>query len=143
MKNVIKPPTWFMVVSVLALIWNILGVMAYLGQAFITPEMLEAMPEAEAEMIQNRPAWATAAFAVAVWCGALASLFLLLKKTFAYQLFWLSFIGILVQMAYNFLITSNYDAYGPGGIAMALLVPTFGILLILLSKKAKKETWIS
>ena len=38
-----KPPVWFWVVCVLALIWNGLGVMAYLGRAFATDEMIANM----------------------------------------------------------------------------------------------------
>lgn len=29
-----KPPIWFWIISVIALIWNLMGVMAYLGQAY-------------------------------------------------------------------------------------------------------------
>ena len=44
-----KPPTWFWIVSVIALIWNGMGVNQYLGQAYqteswkslMTPEQIE------------------------------------------------------------------------------------------------------
>ena len=62
----VKPPAWFTVVAVIALIWNLLGVFAYLGEAFATPEMLEAMPAEQRDVLENRPAWATVAFALAV-----------------------------------------------------------------------------
>ena len=40
-----KPPVWFWVVSVLALIWNIIGVMSYLAQAYTSVEDLEKMTQ--------------------------------------------------------------------------------------------------
>ncbi len=59
----IKPPIWFWIISVLALIWNILGVSAYLAQAYMTDETLAALPEADQAIYANLPAWYTAAFA--------------------------------------------------------------------------------
>lgn len=67
-----KPPVWFWIVSVIALIWNALGVFAYLGRAFATDEMIAQMPEdAQAEFLMEFPAWYTAAFAIAVFVGHL------------------------------------------------------------------------
>ena len=62
----VKPPAWFTVVAVITLIWNLLGVFAYLGEAFATPGMLEAMPAEQRDILESRPAWATVAFALAV-----------------------------------------------------------------------------
>ena len=75
-----KPPVWFWIVSVVALIWNGMGVMAYLGQAYMSDDALAALPEAEQALYANVPAWATAAFAIAVWGGLLGCLALLLRK---------------------------------------------------------------
>lgn len=35
-----KAPVWFWIVSVLALLWNLIGVIAYLTMAFATDEMI-------------------------------------------------------------------------------------------------------
>ena len=44
-KNVTtKPPAWFWIVSVVALLWNLMGAMMYLGQAFITDDVKAALP---------------------------------------------------------------------------------------------------
>ncbi|MBN2868591.1 MAG: hypothetical protein JXK08_07965, partial [Flavobacteriaceae bacterium] len=55
-----KPPIWFWIVSVIALLWNAMGVMAYLGQAFLTEEALAAMPPEQQEIYSiDYPAWYT------------------------------------------------------------------------------------
>ena len=64
-----KPAIWFWVVTSFALVWNIMGVMAYLGQEMAGEDVLAQMPEEQRIMIMERPAWATAAFAIAVWGG--------------------------------------------------------------------------
>ena len=73
-KKIYKTPTWFMVVAVLLLVWNLLGVMAYIMQVTMSPETLAALPDAQRQLYENTPAWATAAFAIAVSGGALGCL---------------------------------------------------------------------
>ena len=139
----IKPPVWFWVVTVLALIWNLMGVSAYLTQAFTTPEALEALPEMERNLIKGTPAWVTAAFAVAVWGGSLGCLLLLLRKSAAHFVLVLSLIGIVVQMSWIFFVSNSFEVYGPGQSVMPIMVLIVGVLLILLARKAKANAWIN
>ena len=37
-----KPTTTFWIIGVIALLWNIMGVLAYLGQAYMTDEVRAA-----------------------------------------------------------------------------------------------------
>ena len=138
----VKPPTWFWVVAAIAFIWNLLGVFAYLGEAFATPEMLEAMTEEQRAMITQRPAWATAAFAIAVWGGFLGCLLLLLRRGLAHMILILSLAGVLVQMIYNLFIAESTVSYGPGQLVMAILIPLVGVGLVLLAKKGKRVGWL-
>lgn len=65
-----KPPISFWVISIVALIWNTMGVLAYIGQAFLTEEAIAAMPPEQQEIYRIEfPAWYTAAFAIAVSAG--------------------------------------------------------------------------
>ena len=130
-----KPSSAFWVVGVLALIWNVLGVLAYLGQAFMTEDMKSALPEDQIAILEATPAWATAAFAIAVWGGLLASILFLMKKKLSNTLFTLSFLGIIVQLIYNFFIANSWEVYGPGGLIMPILTVGFGAFLIWYSKK--------
>ena len=82
-----------------------MGVMAYLTQAFMTDEAKALLPEAERAMYNDIPAWATAAFAFAVFGGLLGALAMLLRKKWATPLFIISLLGILVQMTYSFFVS--------------------------------------
>jgi hypothetical protein len=137
-NSINKPPIWFWIVSVLALIWNGLGVMAYLGRAFATEEMIAALPEEQqAEFLVEYPAWYTAAFAIAVFAGALGCLALLLRKKWAYTLFVLSALGAIIQHVYLFL---NVDM---SSLIMPIMVIVVCLLLIWLAKSATTKGWIS
>jgi hypothetical protein len=135
-----KPPIWFWIVSVLALIWNGLGVMAYLGRAFMTEEMVAALPaEQQAEFLAEYPAWYTAAFALAVFCGALGCIALLIRKKWAHPLFVISALGAIVQHAYLFM---NVEMDG-AAMAMPVMVIIVCLFLIWLAKNAITKNWIS
>lgn len=138
-----KPPVWFWIVSIVALIWNLMGAMAYVMQAMMTEEALNALPEAERALYENVPAWVTAAFAIAVWGGTLASVLLLMRKGLAYIVFIVSFIGIAVQMVYNLGMSKAAEVYGPGGMVMPIMVIVFGLLLIWFAKSGKTKGWLA
>jgi hypothetical protein len=138
-----KPATMFWVVGVVALVWNCLGVMAYLGTVMMSPEDLQAMPEAERALAESTPAWATAAFAIAVWGGALGSLLLLLKKKLATTVFMASFAGIVVQMFHAFIMANSIEVYGPGGMVMPIMVLIVGAFLIWYARAAAAKGWLN
>ncbi len=133
-----KPPVWFWIVSVLALIWNGLGVMAYLARAFATDEMIAALPEEQqAEFLVEYPAWYTAAFALAVFCGTLGSFALLIRKNWAYFLLIVSAIGAIVQHVYLF------TSVELPSLVMPIFIIAVCIFLVWFAKHAIKKHWIT
>jgi len=138
-----KSPKWFMVVSAVFLVWNLLGVMAYIAQVTMSPESLAALPDEQRQIIENTPAWATAAFAVAVNFGALGCLLLLLKRNLAGLFLQLSLAGVVVQMIHSFFMTKAFEVFGPGGLVMPVMVLVIAIYLVTLAAKAKAHRWTS
>jgi len=136
-------PSWFKIVAIIALIWNLLGVLAFVGQMLITPEMVSALPIAEQELYANTPLWATTAFAIAVFSGAFGSLFLLMRKSIATPLLTFSLVGILVQNVHSFFISNSIEVYGPGGMIMPVMIILLAIYLIWLAKNAQANGWFS
>ena len=137
-----KPPVWFWVISGLGLLWNLMGVSAYIQQVSMDAEALALLPEAELALYESQPAWATGAFAIAVFAGALGCVALLLRKSWARPLLLLSLLGIIVQMVYNFFIAKAMDVYGPGAVVMPIMVLVIGIGLVWFSGRALKAGWI-
>ncbi|MDE3740404.1 hypothetical protein [Maribacter polysaccharolyticus] len=140
----VKVPVWYWIVSIIALIWNLLGAMAYLSQAFITDELKATMTAEQVTLMENTPAWATAAFAFAVWGGVLGCIGLLVRKKWAKPVFVISLLGILVQMGYSFFMTNAVEVYGPGqGLAMPIVLILIGVGLVWFATSAQKKGWIS
>lgn len=136
-----KAPSWFMIVSVVLLIWNLLGVIAYLHQVTMGAEALAALPDAQRRILENTPDWATAAFAVAVNCGALGCLLLLLKRNLAGLFLQISLAGVLVQMYHAFFIAHAFEVLGPGGVVMPVTVTVIAIFLVVLAARARVNHW--
>ena len=91
------------------------------------------MPESYRVVIEGRPLWATAAFAVAVFGGAIGSVLLLLRKPAAIFLFIASLLGVLVQTI-PFLSGSGVASGVWIGSLMSLVVAAF---LIWYSRRTK------
>ncbi len=139
----VKPPLWFWIFSALALVWNIMGAIAYLVEAYMTIEDLEKLSQAERLLYESQPAWVTGAFAVAVWGGTLGCLLLLLRKKWARPVLFVSLIGILAQMSYSFFMSTAFDVYGPGGMVMPIMVILIGIGLVFFAKRGVHEVWLT
>ncbi|WP_299048935.1 hypothetical protein [uncultured Polaribacter sp.] len=130
MNTSIKTTTSFWVISVIALLWNLMGVGAYLGQALMTDEMKKMIPEDQLTILENTPIWATAAFAIAVWFGVLGAVLLLFRKKIAKMVFLISLLGVLVQLIYNIFMTNAIEAFGVSSIIQPLLTVSISVFLV-------------
>ena len=104
----------------------------------MNPNILANYPEAAKSLIASRPIWATGAFAIAVFVGALGDILLLLKKAFAFYLFIASFLGVFVANIHTFQVSSAVDIWV--GSIMSFVVAAF---LIWYSKLVKNKGWVS
>ena len=138
-ESKIKPTTSFWIIGIIALIWNLMGVFAYLQEAYMTVEDLAALPPDQQALFENIPAWVTGAYAFAVFGGALGCILLLLRKKLANFVFIISFIGIIAQMTYNLLLSKALEVYGPGRMIMPIMVIVIGAFLIWYSKKMESK----
>lgn len=139
----IKPPMWFWIVSILALLWNLIGVISYLGQAFMTDDDLALLSEAERQLIETQPSWVTAAFAIAVWGGTLGCIFLLLRKKWAKPIFIISLIGVLAQFGYSLLLSDTMDVYGASAVIFPVIIIIVGILLLFFANSSIHKKWLT
>jgi len=131
----------FWAIGVVALIWNVMGVINFFVQ--MNADALASFPESHRAIIEGRPAWATGAFAIAVFGGALGCLLLLLRKSAAYYLFIASLLGVIVQLIHTLGIASSTIDFSPFEISMIILMPlAVAAFLIWYSKWAESKGWI-
>jgi hypothetical protein len=138
-KNVNKPHWSFWVIAIFMLVWNVMGCINFLVQ--MNPDMVSSYRETEQAIIQGRPIWATLAFAVAVFGGAIGCLFLILKKSIAFYMFIGSLIGVVITMIHTLGAGIVFSAGELIGIIfMPVAVAAF---LIWYSTYSESKCWVS
>lgn len=137
-----KPPVWFWLISVVALIWNLVGVMAYIIDSLMTDEAKATLSEAQQAMYSNMPSWVTGAYAIAVFGGTLGCICLLIRKKFAKQLFVLSLLAVLTRNVYLFFLNDVPIEMEIVPMILTVMVIIIGFALILFSNSAIKKNWI-
>jgi hypothetical protein len=137
-----KPAKSFIIIAVIALLWNIIGIVTFTMSLLISPEALGALPTEERALLESTPAWLNFIYGVAVFTGTLGSFLLLMKKSAAFQVFLVSLVTIIVQMSYWLFATKSMEVYGPTALIMPLLVIVIAIFLVWYSKSAITRGWI-
>lgn len=136
-------PKYFWIVGIVCLVWNLMGVMAFIMQLTLSPEALAAMPAAERELYETMPGWVTIVFACAVFGGSLGCVALLCRKAWALPLFIISLLGVSGQMIHAFFLSKSFEVFGPGAMIMPIMVILVAIFLIWFAMTAKRKAWIS
>lgn len=137
-----KSPVSLKVVAIVALLWNLLGCLAFFSDLRLSPDDLARLPEAQQALYAARPGWAVVATAVAVFGGVLGSIGLLLRRKWAFPVFVLSLLGILVQDFGLFVLADGATLAGPVAVAMQAIVLAVGIGLVWFSRRAITRGWL-
>jgi hypothetical protein len=135
-------PKWYMPISIIALIWNLLGCFAFLSDVMMTADDISRLTTSQQELYASRPMWAVIAYAIAVWGGAAGSLGLILRHRWAMQMFVASLVGLIVQDFGLFFLTKVATIVGPAAFFIQGSVLLIAIGLLVLALKALKRNWI-
>ena len=139
MSDGIKPSTGFWVISIIALLWNLMGAWSYIYMTQLTPETVLENHGAEfAEIFASKPAWATGAFAIAVFAGVLGCVGLLMRKSWSKLLFILSLIGVIIHNIWG-VMAGTLSAVGTSDKIMAVIVIVVALFLIWFAYKKTAE----
>lgn len=134
-------PRWFVPVALAAVLWNLMGVAAYLGHVTMPPEAIAALPDAERELFLSTPVWAKGAFAVAVWAGLLGSITLTARRRLALPVLTLSLLGVLVQHINTFVVSRAVEVHGAPVVAFQAVVLAISVGLIVMARHASRHGW--
>lgn len=135
-------PAWYWVVAVLALLWGAVACFAYVSQVSMSAAELAALPQDQQDMLNALPTWVTAVYAVAVWSVLGGAIGLLMRKAWAYHLFVVSLVAVVVQFGYIFLATDTLAAMGMSAAYFPLFIFLVGAFLIWFTGMARTRGWI-
>lgn len=136
-------PKWFKPIVIIALLWNLIGVINFFIQINLSEEAIAALPEAEQALMNSTPLWSLVAFALGVFGGAIGSLGLLIQKKWAFYPLLFSLVGVVAQMTYWLFFTQAVDVYGSETYTMPVLVILVAFFLLRLAKKGIAKGYLN
>lgn len=137
-----RAATWFLPVSIAALLWNLLGLAAFVADATLTPDDIAGMSVAQQSLYASRPWWSVAATAVAVVGGTSGSLGLVLRRRWALHFLLASLLGVIVQDAWLFGFSGAAAAAGPSAAVLQGVVLLIAVALVGLARRAVSQGWL-
>lgn len=123
------------------MLWYVMSCINFIMQ--LDAEAVASMPETHRAIVDGRPMWATAGFAVAAFGGAIACLLLLLRKSASFYLFTVSLLGVILVMVHTVGIVGPTIDFSVFEIVMMIVMPVVvAAFLVWYSKWAERRRWI-
>ena len=138
-----RPPRWFTVVAIVALLWNLLGCLAFASDAMRSTADVAQLPAAQQALYAARPTWAVAATGVAVIGGALGCIGLLMGRRWSIALLVLSLVGIVLQDVGRFILADGLRLVGPVAADLQGILLLVGIGLVVIARRASARGWLA
>lgn len=140
--NVSQAPARLRVIGIVALLWNLVGVVMFFLQTRMTADQIAALPEAQRVVYAAMPGWLDIAYGIAVIAGVLGSIGLLLRRRWASGVLLVSLLAVLVQMGAIYALTPAWQASGVSGLPMTLLIIGIAAYLAWFARGAAQRGWL-
>ena len=123
------------IVGMLALLWNLVGVAAFLMQRVLPAEALQAMPPERRAVHEATPAWLYVFYGLATFGGALSALGLLLRRRWAAPAFLVALLALLLQIVAGYATTPAWALGGVASLGFPVLLVGVAIALLLFARR--------
>lgn len=134
------PTPWHLwVIGVLTLLWNAMGAFDFVATQIQLEGYMDAFSQEQLDYFYSFPTWVTVAWAIAIWSAVFGSLALLLRSRFAYPLFLISLLAMVVTSVYNFGLSSGAEIMGTTGMVFSAVIALVSILLVIYSRAMVKR----
>ena len=139
-----RPPMWFWIVTIILVLWGVMGVAAFYMDAMPTPEQLAKMSAYDRTLQASRPHWFLWLYGAGVWSGLIGGIALLARSRFCQPLFVLSLVLVVAMFGYMFAMTDLIAVKGfTAAAGIPILVAAIGVFEIWLAGLAHRRRWIS
>ena len=135
----VKTPVHLWIVGVLSILWNAMGAFDYAATQLRFESYMSQFTQQQLDYFYSFPAWMEAAWAIAVWCALLGSVFLLLRKSWAVALFGIAILGMLVSTVYNFVLSDGLAVMGTTGAIFTAVIWVIAILIFFYARAMQKR----
>lgn len=139
-----KPPRSYWIVSTVALVWMLLGVVAWTMDLMTDEQALAGMSEPQRQLYAARPQWLFTVYAVAIFSGLLGAIGLLMRKRWSVAMLLISLVAIVIQFGYTFLGMDAVRILGAGAaLPFPLVIFCIGVVLLWFATRARRSGFLS
>lgn len=139
MKN--TAPRWLLWAGIALLLWNLMGVGAFISQWSMSAADVAALPQVQRDLWVSMPGWTWAAYAVAVCAGLLGAIGVLMRKWWAALAFSLSLIAVLIQFSFPFVLANGAQT-GMDMLAFPMFIVAMGVVQWQFSRHWQRKGWL-
>lgn len=122
-----------------SVLWNGVGVWQWYQKVTGAQAYWSALTMEQVFYLRSAPLWTDVAYGVAVWCGLLGALMLLLRRKLAFNAFVAGLIAMLAHAAYVLVLSNGREVIGAGGTAFTLVVALIFAVQIAYSHWARRK----
>ena len=132
-------PTWYWIVAVAALLFELAGAYLYANSLMLDPASL---PLDQRAIFDATPQWMTIAWGIAIASGVIGSIGLLLRLRFAQPLLLISLIAVAVQFSGIFLVRQLRELTPEDHLIVPVVILAVAYGIWQTSKLAQKRGWL-
>ena len=130
---------WYMAAAVGSLLFMLVACGGYLIDVTTDPSQL---PLDQRVVVEARPAWAMAAYAIAVWVGLAGAAMLLLRKKLAQPLLLVSLVAAVVTFLPYAIVPDVRDNVTTNDIAVALVILAITWTIFWFARHSAQRGWL-
>lgn len=136
-------PRRVFIASIAFLTWNLIGIVAFVGQWHVAHNALETLPADQQAMWLAMPLWAWAAYGIAVLAGTAGALGLVMRKAWAVPAYLVGLIAVLIQFFNSFFVSDGIATLGAGAVAFPLVIIALAGLQLWFARRWAARGWLS
>lgn len=125
------------------LIWNLIGIAAFVGQYYLANYELATLPPDQQAMWRAMPGWAWVAYAVAVLAGTAGAWGLVKRKAWSVTAYLIGLIAVVLQFFSAFVLQDGIATVGANAVFFPLFIIALALVQWWLARKWRGEDWLS
>lgn len=138
----VRPPVWFWVAGIAAILFQGVGVSGYLMDALRSPAQIAQLPLDQRLMWNATPTWIYAAYAVATFAGLVGAIALVARRRWSIPLLGLSLLAVIVQFGGIYAVPRLRKVVPPDAMLVPLVIIIICALIYALAFHADRRGWL-
>jgi hypothetical protein len=130
---------WYMVAAIASLLFMLVAVGGYVIDVTTDPASL---PIDQRVVVEARPVWAMAAYAIAVWTGLAGAVMLVLRRTLAQPLLLISLAAAVVTFLPYAAVPGVRDTITTNDVAVAIVILAITWTIFWFARHSAQRGWL-